>query len=62
MTETYRFTAPADARGPLTIQVRLNYRAAAGYLTALMTIYQGAEVPAAPVGRNGRGRDARTGL
>lgn len=49
VTETYRFTAPADARGPLTVQVRLNYRAAAGYLTALMTIYQGAEVPAAPV-------------
>jgi hypothetical protein len=49
VTETYRFTLPADARGPLTVQATLNYRAAAGYLTALMTIYLGAEVAPAPI-------------
>jgi hypothetical protein len=49
VTETYRFVLPADARGPLAARAALNYRAAAGYLTALMTIYLGAEVPPAPV-------------
>ncbi len=49
VTEIYRFSLPPDARGPLQVQATLNYRAATGYLTALMTIYLGAEVPAPPV-------------
>jgi len=47
--ETYRFTVPAAARGPLRIRAVLNYRPVAGYLSALMTIYLGAEVSPAPV-------------
>jgi hypothetical protein len=48
-TEIYRFVLPADVRGPLHVRAALNYRAATGYLTALMTIYLGAEVAPAPV-------------
>jgi hypothetical protein len=47
--ETYRFTVPAAARGPLRIRAALNYRPVASYLSSLMTIYLGDQVPAAAV-------------
>ena len=47
--ETYHFTLPPAAQGPLRIRATLNYRAAAGYLSSLMTIYLGEDVPPAPV-------------
>ena len=49
LTETYRFPLPEGARRPLRIRAALNYRAAAGYLSALMTTYLGEDVPSAPV-------------
>ena len=49
ITETYRFPLPEGAQYPLRIRATLNYRASAGYLSSLMTIYLGEEVPAAPV-------------
>lgn len=48
-TETYRLALPREAHGPLTVRAALNYRAAAGYLSSLMTIYLGLRpVPSAP--------------
>ena len=45
VTETYRFVLPTGAQRPLRIRAALNYRASAGYLSSLMTIYLGEEVP-----------------
>jgi hypothetical protein len=48
VTETYRFVLPAGAQRPLRIRAALNYRASAGYLSSLMTIYLGEDVPSMP--------------
>ncbi len=46
--EVYRFTLPPKTPGPLRVRAALKYRAAAGYLTSLMSIYLKSEVPSAP--------------
>ena len=45
LTENFRFALPSDAAGPLHVSARLNYRRAGGYLSSLMSIYLGEEVP-----------------
>ena len=47
-TATYAIPLPSDWVAPLTVRAALNYRAASGYLTGLMSIYLQEEVPAAP--------------
>jgi hypothetical protein len=49
VTETYRFPLSAGTQRPLRIRAVLNYRASAGYLSALMTTYLGEDVPSAPI-------------
>ncbi len=48
LTEAFAFRIPPETVGPLSIRVALNYRAASGYLSALMTTYLGADVPVTP--------------
>ena len=47
-TTTYSIPLPPDWVAPLRVRTALNYRAAAGYLTGLMSIYLQEEVAAAP--------------
>ncbi len=47
-TATYAIALPPGWREPLQVRAALNYRAAAGYLTSLMSIYLQEEVIAAP--------------
>lgn len=49
LTEDFRFALSSDAAGPLHVSARLNYRRAGGYLSSLMSIYLGEEVPAQAV-------------
>jgi hypothetical protein len=46
LIESFRFALPPDATGPLHVSARLNYRRAGGYLSELMGIYLGEDVPA----------------
>ncbi|MBI3960603.1 MAG: hypothetical protein HY328_17470 [Chloroflexi bacterium] len=47
-TATYAIPLPPGWEAPLRVRAALNYRAASGYLTGLMSIYLQEEVPAAP--------------
>ncbi|PKO22405.1 MAG: hypothetical protein CVU38_09630 [Chloroflexi bacterium HGW-Chloroflexi-1] len=47
-TETYRFIVPPGTVGPLHMRAALKYRAASGYLSALMTTYLQDKVPSSP--------------
>ena len=47
-TATFAIPLPRDAQLPVRVQAALNYRAAAGYLTGLMSIYVQEEIPPPP--------------
>lgn len=45
--QSFSFDVPEGVRGPLRVRAVLNYRAASGYLSSLMTTYLAAPVLAA---------------
>ena len=55
LTTTYAIALPPDWVAPLTVRAALNYRAASGYLTGLMSMYLQEEVPTAPTVEMARG-------